>query len=112
MTKNPEDLLDGLAPPIPRASLRERILAAAHAETPRPDIARGFIDRLWESRSLRWGWAVLVSALLCGHVALLRTDPRPSASAAIATQADLDRARILDALMQADLADSSSKGIP
>jgi hypothetical protein len=68
MTKDGDDLFGAALPPAPSAALRERVLSAARAEAPRTE--GGLVDRIWESRGVRWGWALCVSALLLGHVAM------------------------------------------
>ena len=80
MTKRPEDLLGGVRPPTPPASLREQILTAARAVTPESDSDAGLIDRFWESRPLWLSWAFLVSSLLMGHAILIRSDRSATAS--------------------------------
>jgi hypothetical protein len=43
---------------------------ALEAPVPREAPAPGIIDRCWQSRRLRWGWAAACAALLAGHAAL------------------------------------------
>jgi hypothetical protein len=51
------------------------VLAASRAVSPRAE-REGIVDRIWESRGARWGWALLVSALILGHVAVSKTGDR------------------------------------
>lgn len=57
-------------PPGPSPELRDRVLSAARAAAPEGGHDVSVIDRLWAHRRLRRAWAVVVSALLLGHVAL------------------------------------------
>jgi hypothetical protein len=72
MKKDADDWLEGARPPAPSAALRERVLAAARAASPRSTRKAGVVDRVWESRGVRWAWVFLVSALLLGHVVVSR----------------------------------------
>jgi hypothetical protein len=67
-TDDPRDLFGAARPPAPPAALRERVLSAARAVPRRVEAGVGIVDGIWESRTVRWGWALLVSALLLGHV--------------------------------------------
>jgi len=82
----PEELFGGVRPPRAGEALRDRVLEAARAAMGAPfnededeDAGPGFIDRLWESRPLRLGWAALCVALIAGHAAL---SPAPAPVAA------------------------------
>jgi hypothetical protein len=68
MRKDADDWVGTARPPAPAAALRERVLAAARAVWPRSAREVGVVDRIWESRGVRWAWVLLVSALLLGHV--------------------------------------------
>lgn len=64
---NDRTFRDVVAPPAPR-ELRARVLAACRVAESEP--ARQWIDRAWESSSLRLAWATLVLALLIGVLAV------------------------------------------
>lgn len=63
-----DDWIRAVRPPGTSAALRDRVLAASRAASPRLEREGGVVDRIWESRGARWGWALLVSAFLLGHV--------------------------------------------
>jgi hypothetical protein len=84
MTKDLEDLFGGALPPAPSSALRERVLSIARSVSPETKRDVGIVDRMWESRGVRWGWAVLVSALLPGHVAVSGTSGDGPSAASIA----------------------------
>jgi hypothetical protein len=57
MTKDLEDLFGGALPPAPSSALRERVLSIARSVSPETKRDVGIVDRMWESRGVRWGWA-------------------------------------------------------
>lgn len=79
MKKDRDDWIASARPPVPSIELRERVLAAARVVAPRPE--RGLVDRAWESRGVRWAWALLVSALLAGHAVVSKTGGRDGVAA-------------------------------
>lgn len=84
MTRRDDDPLRGLRPPPPPVALRTATLAAAElarAAGAPPPVRPALIDRLWESRPLRWAWLAAVAALLAGHLAL-RPPPPPAVAVA------------------------------
>ena len=91
MKKDVDDWLGAARPPAPPAALRQRVLAAARAALPRSTPEAGVVDRVWESRGVRWAWVFLVSTLLLGHVVVSgRSGPDlPVASAARRTTLEI-----------------------
>ena len=93
MTDARDDLLAGWRAPSVPPGLEQRVLAAAMDPLARPT-PRRIEDRLWESRTLRYGWLAAASALLALHLVI--ADPagrgvdRPSAVAAAQEADDLD----------------------
>lgn len=75
--------VEGMRPTSPPTGLRVRVLASARGATAKEGFRESWIDRVWESRRIRWAAALTASLLLAGHLALApsRTaGPRPSAS--------------------------------
>ena len=71
-------LLQGLTPPAPDETIRERVLMPARLalEAPAPpDRWR----RLWESRPLRLAWATAVLLLVAAHVLVVPKRAAPAA---------------------------------
>lgn len=79
-----------MRPPSPDEGLRDRVLRAARAaggaarDGEHDGAGLTLVDRLWESRRLRLGWAVLCAALVAGHAALSPPDPPVAAPLAAA----------------------------
>jgi hypothetical protein len=98
-----------MRPPSPDEGLRDRVLQAARAavaaarDGQHDGAGLTLVDRLWESRRLRLGWAVLCAALVAGHAALSSPDPPVAAplAAAESTPEELGISREL--LSQAQL---------
>ena len=91
MTRAPSPFGD-LGPAGPPPSLRSRVLQAARSAVPAP--RTGFVDRLWESRSLRLAAAATLLLLVAAHASLERVLPglaypaREAAEAAAAVHLD------------------------
>lgn len=64
------DLFAGLGPPAVPLGLRQRVLTRARSQA-----SESWIDRLWESPTLRWGWLVSVVLLLVLQTRLASTMP-------------------------------------
>ena len=70
------DLLEGLEPPAVPLGLRQRVLTRARSQT---EVAPSWVDRLWESPSLRWGWVVSVLLLVVIQTGLAASMGEPAA---------------------------------
>jgi hypothetical protein len=107
MNKDVDDWIGAARPPAPSAALRERVLAVARATAVQE---AGVVDRIWESRRVRWGWALVVLILLLGHVVLSgshgpdRDVPSPRAQAS--------RLRMIDVILDPSVARSLLEEAP
>ncbi len=72
------ELFAGLLPPRAPEGLKERVLRAAREMPTATPERYDVIDRIWQSRKWRWGWAATVAALAVAHLLLLREQSGPS----------------------------------